>query len=95
MRLRVPFVRPTKSPRWRSAAASGWRARIALLVITLVAAAGAAYVCTPNKHTEAWLGCRGSWVVASAMKAIRHFFCRAVADLLAAGKAVNEKTTSG
>jgi hypothetical protein len=78
---------------WRVAAhrmaASGRRARIALLVITLVAAAGAACGCTPNKHTEeqSWFGCLwGSWVVASAMKAIRPFFCRATADLVAGGE---------
>jgi hypothetical protein len=69
-------------------AASGRRARVALLAITLVAAAGAACGCTPNKHTEErpWFGCRGSWVVASAMKAIRPFFGRAVADLIAGGE---------
>ena len=41
---------------------------------------------TANKHTEEqpWFGCRGPWVVASAMKAIRPFFCRA--DLVAGGE---------
>jgi hypothetical protein len=52
MRLRVPIEQLTKSSRWRVAAASGRRARVALLLITLVAAAGAACGCTPNKHTR-------------------------------------------
>ncbi len=87
MRLRVPFEQPTKPSRWRVAAASGWRARIALLLITLVAAAGVARVCTPNKHTEEQpsFGCRESWVVASEMEAIRPFFSHTVADLVAGG----------
>ncbi len=67
--------------------ASGRRAFIALLLIVLVAAAGVARVCAPNKHTEEqpWFGCRGLRIVSSAMEAIRSLYSRALADLVAGG----------
>jgi hypothetical protein len=67
----VPYLSEglAASSRGRNAAycmaASGRRARIALLLITLIAAAGAACVCTPNKHQthEQPFGCRELWAI--------------------------------
>ncbi len=59
-------------------------ARVSLLTIALVAAAGAASVRAPKSNRG--FGCWGFWVAASANEAIRPFLGRAVADLVAGGE---------